>query len=115
MRTAIKFIAIAVVVAIADPTLAQTLETRGMHEKGARDKSDGNLHRDHHDGRDHRDGNRHNMHGRPHFNGGPVIYWNYPFYYVAPGRVYWYYCPSAQTYYPYVEYCPDAWVPIQVR
>jgi len=25
---------------------------------------------------------------------------------------YWYYCPSAEAYYPYVETCPEAWVPV---
>jgi hypothetical protein len=37
----------------------------------------------------------------------------YPYYYgTAPYTDYWYYCPSAGTYYPYVGTCPEAWVPV---
>ena len=25
---------------------------------------------------------------------------------------YWYYCPSAQAYYPYVSACPEGWTPV---
>jgi hypothetical protein len=70
------------------------------------------------------------------FWGGPYWWdpwpwaWDYPSYYyapyyawpsypayVAPNSVpvppsYWYYCPSARTYYPYVSQCPEAWVPV---
>ena len=35
----------------------------------------------------------------------------YPYYGVAPSD-YWYYCPSAGAYYPYVDSCPEAWVPV---
>ena len=57
--------------------------------------------------------------------------WGYPYYpyyapsypaYVVPdtGAVpsappppaYWYYCPSAKAYYPYVSQCPEPWVPV---
>ena len=33
-----------------------------------------------------------------------------PVYEQAPG--YWYYCPSAGAYYPYVGSCPVPWVPV---
>ena len=43
-----------------------------------------------------------------------MTYWNYyPYYASTPG--YWYYCPSAEAYYPYVTYCLDAWVPVLAR
>ena len=46
-----------------------------------------------------------------------MIYYRYiPYYvapqYVAPYPTYWYYCPSAEAYYPYVIYCSDAWVTV---
>jgi hypothetical protein len=31
--------------------------------------------------------------------------------YIEP-RGYWYYCPSAGAYYPYVRACPEPWVPV---
>jgi hypothetical protein len=34
-------------------------------------------------------------------------------YYYRP-LVYWY-CPSARAYYPYVQSCPEPWVPIEAR
>ena len=30
----------------------------------------------------------------------------------APATAYWYYCPSAQTYYPNVPTCPEPWVKV---
>jgi hypothetical protein len=55
--------------------------------------------------------------------------WNYPYYYAPsypvyvapevspvpsapPPPSYWYYCPSAKAYYPYVSQCPVPWVPV---
>jgi hypothetical protein len=32
-----------------------------------------------------------------------------------PPQVYWYYCPSAQAYYPSVQTCPEAWVKVLPR
>lgn len=29
-----------------------------------------------------------------------------------PPQSYWYYCPSAQAYYPSVQTCPEAWVKV---
>lgn len=73
----------------------------------------------------------HAWHGRGW--GPPHPYWHYPRYYVvAPPPVvvesppvwvqpepapqaHWYYCPSAQTYYPNVQTCPEAWVKVPPR
>jgi hypothetical protein len=57
--------------------------------------------------------------------------WDYPYYapsypsYVAPDAgadpsappppAYWYYCPAAKAYYPYVRQCPEPWVPVAPR
>ena len=32
-----------------------------------------------------------------------------------PPQAYWYYCPSAQSYYPNVQTCPEAWVKVPPR
>ena len=32
-----------------------------------------------------------------------------------PASVSWYYCPSAQGYYPQVQSCPEAWVKVPPR
>ena len=47
------------------------------------------------------------FHHRPHFHGSIYIEQN-----PAPleqDSQYWYYCPSARAYYPYVGECPDGW------
>jgi hypothetical protein len=31
---------------------------------------------------------------------------------VAPSADYWYYCPSANAYYPYVTGCAEPWQPV---
>jgi len=72
------------------------------------------------------------FHHRPHFHssifiGAPLFWGPYygPGYYYAPqpppvyieqspapleqDSQYWYYCPSARAYYPYVGDCPDGW------
>ena len=53
------------------------------------------------------DGHRFDHHR---FGFAPVFpfYGYYP--YQAPA--YWYYCPSAGAYYPNVQSCPEAWVPV---
>jgi hypothetical protein len=50
-------------------------------------------------------------HGRGVFV-GPGFYWwpGYP--YVETPPAYWYYCQSARSYYPYIESCPEPWVPV---
>lgn len=109
MRLAgLMFIAIAVVVGAANPSEAQKMAAAAPHDNREPHESD----RDHHD--DHHDGKRDDRHRPQYFGGGPIIYWN-PYYYATPTPVYWYYCPSAAAYYPYVEYCADAWIPVQVR
>lgn len=40
----------------------------------------------------------------------PVVVQEPPVYVQRP--VYWYYCRSAQAYYPYVSSCPEPWVPV---
>jgi hypothetical protein len=53
----------------------------------------------------------------------PAAVYPYPDPYVPPTVVtqappppsspqYWYYCPSAREYYPYVTDCPEAWTPV---
>ena len=88
-------------------------------------------------------GFRSHFHG--HFHGRGVIvvgpsfwwgpwWWGYPYYYPpyyyppqivvqpapiytdgAPPQSYWYYCPSAEAYYPTVPTCPEAWVKVPPR
>lgn len=64
--------------------------------------------------------------------GVPLFYWPGPYYYAPPPyapywyaplpapavpppvviereQSYWYYCPGAQAYYPYVRQCPQGW------
>ena len=109
MRRALStaLIAIAIVLAVAAPGHAQGMSVRGMDSS-------------HHDGGGHHDGHDHGHRGdhdgdRQRFYGGPFVYWNWYPEYVTPTPGYWYYCPSAEAYYPYVTYCLDAWVPVPVR
>ncbi len=32
-----------------------------------------------------------------------------------PAESYWYYCPSARTYYPMIQTCPEPWVKVPPR
>jgi hypothetical protein len=94
----------------------------------------------HFEGHHHRGG-----HGRVFIGVGPALYaWPYwdPFWYYPPGYVYppppvvveeppvyiqqespapsepqsyWYYCASAKAYYPSVQQCPEAWIPVPPR
>lgn len=34
---------------------------------------------------------------------------------VAPRGAYWYYCPDADGYYPYVQACPSGWMQVVPR
>jgi hypothetical protein len=68
--------------------------------------------------------------------GPPYPYWwQYPPYYVyppppivlqappayvqqepaPPSQTYWYYCPSANAYYPNAQTCPEAWIKVPPR
>ena len=54
---------------------------------------------------------------------GVSPFWWGPSYVYAPPPVYsqpapwgyWYYCPSARAYYPYVQSCPESWVAVPAR
>ena len=52
---------------------------------------------------------------------GAPFYWPYAYGYPyadTPGytyQSYWYYCPSYGAYYPSVQTCPDAWVPVPAQ
>jgi hypothetical protein len=49
--------------------------------------------------------------GVPLFLGAPGYFYTPPPAYVQPGSGgYWYYCPSAQAYYPNVPSCSESWV-----
>jgi hypothetical protein len=71
--------------------------------------------------------NHHRFHSSFFVGFGVPLFWG-PSYYYAPGYYeplpvyieqnppspeqgsqYWYYCPSARTYYPYVGDCPEGW------
>jgi hypothetical protein len=71
----------------------------------------------------HRDAGRHDG-GRAVVRVWPSFWWE-PYWFYAPPPViveppvyapappgYWYYCQSAQAYYPYVTSCPEAWIPV---
>ncbi len=66
---------------------------------------------------------RHGFHGRAFIGAAPLFLWAPGYFYgsppvvaappvyVQPGSAgYWYYCPSAQAYYPNVPSCSEAWV-----
>ncbi|HXL74316.1 MAG TPA: hypothetical protein VN967_00545 [Burkholderiales bacterium] len=47
----------------------------------------------------------------------PYYYDYAPGYYAPPAAIpqqqgYWYFCPSANAYYPYVQQCPEGWQPV---
>jgi hypothetical protein len=60
----------------------------------------------------------HGFHGRA-FIGASPFFWS-PGYVYTPPPVYvrpqpagyWYFCRSAQAYYPYVAACPEGWIPV---
>src|SRR6266849_3590199 len=72
-------------------------------------------------------------HGRVFIGVGPAFWWGaaYPWYYYppyyayapyayapyayAPPQAYWYYCPSARSYYPTAPTCPEVWVKVPPR
>lgn len=110
MRRLIAALAIVTVTLSTAPAVA---DPRG-HD-GFRGPS-GDSHARHFDG--HRGFDR-GAHGRFFFGFGPSIYIGPAYQYVPPAYVYappptayWYYCPGAGAYYPYVQSCPEAWVPV---
>jgi len=110
-RLSIMLVAVAVVLALAAPGYAQGMSGHRAgdsgHHQGAVD----------HDGHGHQhDGHQgHGWHYGHHAFRGPYVYWNsYPVYVpTTPG--YWYYCPSAGAYYPYVTYCLESWVSVPAQ
>ena len=105
----IALVVVAVVLSLAAPGYAQGMSGRRAGDDG---HHDGAVQ---HDGHQHDGDHEHRGHpGHPVFR-GPYVYWNsYPVYVqTTPG--YWYYCPSAEAYYPYVTYCLDAWVPVPAQ
>ena len=105
------------IVSIAVVTVATLLmiAAPGYAMSGRRAGDDGRQDdRGQHNGRGGGDHDR-DDHRRGRFLRGPFVYSNpYPVY-VAPTNGYWYYCPSAEAYYPYVTYCLDSWVPVPAR
>ena len=98
-------VAMAMVLAITGPSAAQEMAVSGHHDGGGHHESGGHHHGDH-------DG--HPGHRHPRGWNGPFVYWSSPTY-ITPTAGYWYYCPSAEAYYPYVTYCLDSWVPVPAR
>jgi hypothetical protein len=45
----------------------------------------------------------------------PAYAYPAPVYAPPPLPTYWYWCPSARAYYPYVPSCSEAWVPVPAR
>ena len=102
-------------IALATVAILLALAAPGQAMSAHRAGDDG-----HHDGGGQHDGHGRGDHDRddhrrtPFFR-GPFVYSNpYPVY-VAPINGYWYYCPSAEAYYPYVTNCLDAWVPVPAQ
>ena len=105
----ITLVAVAVVLSLVAPGYAQGMSGRRAGDDGHHNSAG------QHDSHQHDGDHEHHGHpGHPVFR-GPYVYWNpYPVYVpTTPG--YWYYCPSAEAYYPYVTYCLDAWVPVPVQ
>ena len=49
------------------------------------------------------------------YPGPPVVVQQPPAYeQAAPPQAptYWYYCPNPQGYYPYIQQCPNGWMPV---
>ena len=107
----IALVAVAVILTLAVPGYAQGMPRYHSGDSGHHHGA--GYHDDHehqHDG--HHD---HGWHRGHHGFRGPYVYWNsYPVYVrTTPG--YWYYCPSAGAYYPYVTNCLESWVPVRAQ
>ena len=103
--------AAAVALATTCVILAVPLSAAAREGGGDHGHSDGHVggHFDgHFDGRGF--GTPHGFHGAPgHFVGDG--WYDYPNA-TYPNPQYWYYCPSAGAYYPYVSACPEGWTPV---
>ena len=115
-RNAVATVAIALLAAAA-PGAAQAASGHEDHMRAA----DADRHLDAHHQQEHSaDRNRDQDHHSPHhhYGRGPNgVYYIYPHWYgwtyrYVPAPRYWYYCRSYGAYYPYVENCPEAWVPV---
>jgi hypothetical protein len=121
-----KFSSIAlggIAIVLATATLAQAAVMRAESHDGS--GVAGHAPSGHFEGRGAIDGHRFEDHHFDRgFHGGPAtvapFYWpDYPYApepdYMdqAPTSSYWYYCPSYGAYYPTVQSCPEAWVPVQ--
>jgi len=100
--------ALAIVFLATSPVFAAGFQS-GPHFQGGRP---GEF-QEHHGFDGHREFHR-DLHGRVFIGVNPWFYWaDPPAYAYAPApQAYWYYCPSAGTYYPYVSSCPEPWVPV---
>jgi len=103
--TTTALVAMAVLLAVTGPSVAQGVTAYGHHDAGGHHETDGHHHGDHDGSHNHR---------YPRVWSVPYGYWSYPTY-IAPTAEYWYYCPSAEAYYPYVTYCLDPWVPVPAQ
>jgi len=79
-------------------------------------------------GQRHHGFHHHGFHGRAFIGAAPFFWWAPGYVHTPPAVVvappvyaqpesngYWYYCPSAQAYYPDVAACPEPWVPVPAR
>jgi hypothetical protein len=68
---------------------------------------------EHHGFDGHREFHR-DPHGRVFIGVNPWFYWADPpaYAYTPPPPPYWFYCPGAGAYYPYVSSCPEPWVQV---
>jgi hypothetical protein len=99
--------AAAVALATTCVVLAVPLSAAAREGGGDHGHSDGHV-GGHFDGRGF--GTPHGFHGAPgHFVGDGWYYYPNATY---PNPQYWYYCPSAGAYYPYVSACPEGWTPV---
>jgi Ni/Co efflux regulator RcnB len=108
MRKLLAVALVAIVMGAGTVVPAHAQDRSGGRHDGRGDDRHGDHDRD----RD-RDRGHDRDRGWPHFRGPVVTYWPTETYAVPPS--YWYYCPSAGTYYPYVTSCWDPWVPVLAR
>ena len=102
----------------------------GSHGKFHGFRGGSGHHGGHHQGFRHHGSHHHGFRSKvfigaaPFFLWGPS-YWGPGYFYTPPPVAaapvyvqpdgYWYYCPSARAYYPYVTNCLEAWVPVPAR
>jgi hypothetical protein len=128
MRPYRAALAVAMIVLVGWAGVSQAAERRGGHPGAGVHGGGGGVHDRHGGGQGFRGGRGafhggHGFHGHPGFHRhsfigvapfwwGPSYVYPPPVYVAPPPSGYWYYCPSARTYYPYVTSCPDAWIPV---